>query len=79
MENLVLLSEVWDNISVNIDKKHKSETAEALVRVFDDNGLIEHDQVKMFGDFDRVLKVAIVKYQIDNDLVDDEEEDEDWD
>ena len=31
----------------------------------------------MFGDFDRVLKLC---YQDnDNDLVDDEEEDEDWD
>jgi len=78
MDNLQLLSEVWDSVSINIDAKLKVEAAENLVRVFEENGMLDPDEIKMFTDCDKHLKEALALYREDLGL-DEEEEDEDWD
>ena len=78
MDNLQLLSEVWDSVSINIDAKLKVEAAENLVRVFEENGMLDADEIKMFTDCDKNLKEALALYREDLGL-DEEEEDEEWD
>ena len=78
MDNLQLLSETWDSVSIHIDAKLKVEAAENLVRVFEENGMLDPDEISMFTDCDKNLKEALALYREDLGL-DEEEEDEDWD
>lgn len=77
MDNLQLLSEVWDSVSIHIDSKLKVEAAENLVRVFEENGMLDPDEIKMFSDCDKHLKEALALHCEDLGL--DDEEEEEWD
>jgi|TARA_B100001094_G_scaffold304823_1_gene334136 hypothetical protein len=65
-------------VSIHIDAKLKVEAAENLVRVFEENGMLDADEIKMFTDCDKNLKEALALYREDLGL-DEEEEDEEWD
>jgi hypothetical protein len=74
--DLSIIIEVWEVIKPSIEAKERDEVCANLVRVFDDHGVIEYDEVGI-NECDKHLRPAIEEYfEID---YQDEDEDEDWD
>ena len=74
--DLTLIIETWDAVKPCVNPKEKGDACAALVRVFDEHGMVEYDKVGI-NECDRHLRQAIEEYfEVD---FDDDEEDDDWD
>jgi len=74
MSDMSLIIETWESVKPCVNSKERDGACASLVRVFDENGLLDYDKVGI-NDCDSHLKQAIEEYY---EVEDDEEEDEDW-
>ena len=77
MIDMSLIIETWEAVKPCVNPKDKSDACASLVRVFDENGLLDYDKVGI-NDCDGALKQAIEEYYEIEDS-DDEDDDEGWD
>ena len=76
MIDMSLIIETWEAVKPCVNPKDKSDACASLVRVFDENGLLDYDKVGI-NDCDGALKQAIEEYyEIEES---DEDDDEGWD
>lgn len=73
------LHELWDSVKHFVPKKDKLQTAEVLVRLFDDNADIGEIEENI-NDFDGIMRAAIVShFEISShDEDEDEDDNEGW-
>ena len=75
MSDMNLIIETWEAVKPCVYSKEKADACASLVRVFDENGLLDYDKVGI-NDCDGALKQAIEEYyEVDDG---DENDDEDW-
>ncbi len=76
MSDMNLIIETWEAVKPCVNSKEKPDACASLVRVFDENGLLDYDKVGI-NDCDGALKQAIEEYyEVDEN---DDEDDEEWD
>jgi len=75
MIDMSLIIETWEAVKPCVNPKDKADACASLVRVFDENGLLDYDNVGI-NDCDGALKQAIEEYY---EVDESEDEDEDWD
>jgi hypothetical protein len=77
--DISFLHELWDSIKHFVPKKDKLQTAEQLVRVFDENADIGEIEDSL-NEFDGIMRAAIVShFEISSVDDDDDDDDGDWD
>tara|TARA_B100001057_G_scaffold403414_1_gene415679 strand:+ start:18284 stop:18517 length:234 start_codon:yes stop_codon:yes gene_type:complete len=74
--DLSLIIETWECVKPSVNVKERDEVCANLVRVFDEHGLVDYDEVSV-NECDKHLRQAIEEYfEVD---YEDEEESGDWD
>jgi hypothetical protein len=75
MSDMNLIIETWEAVKPCVNAKEKADACASLVRVFDENGLLDYDKVGI-NDCDGALKQAIEEYYEVDEI---DEDDEEWD
>ena len=73
--DLTLIIETWECVKPSVNVKERDEVCANLVRVFDEQGMVDYDEVSV-NDCDKHLRQAIEEYF---EVEDDDDEEEDWD
>jgi len=75
--DLALIIETWECVKPSVNVKERDEVCANLVRVFDEHGMVDYDEVGI-NECDKHLRQAIEEY-FEVDYQDDDDEEEDWD
>jgi cupin superfamily acireductone dioxygenase involved in methionine salvage len=73
--DLALIIETWECVKPSVNVKERDEVCANLVRVFDEHGMVDYDEVGI-NECDKHLRQAIEEYF---EVEDHEEDEEDWD